>query len=103
MNMSRVTTFIQKRIRARKIGITLWRNSDFQLPDKLLLNGKSVPVRFPDEQGVRVAFSELFFGDCYGLERAAMPIRTVLDIGANVGIFALKSNLAEFLASKPGM
>jgi len=94
MSMSRITTFIRKRIRARRIGVTLWRNEDFQLPDELLLNGKPVPVQFPNERGVRVAFSELFFGDCYGLERATTPIKTVLDIGANVGIFALAARQA---------
>jgi len=92
--MNRITTFIQKRVRAHKIGVTLWRSEDFQLPHKVLLNGREVPVKFPDERGVRVAFSELLFGDCYGLEKVKPPIKTVLDIGANVGIFALAARQA---------
>ncbi len=94
MILDRAATFIQKRIRARKIGVTLWKSESFELPSHVLINGKQVPVRFPDERGVRVAFSELFFGDCYGLEKAKPPIKTVLDIGANVGIFALAARNA---------
>lgn len=94
MNTNRISTFIQKRVRARKIGVPLWRSKDFALPDGILLNNKRVSVHFPNEQGVRVAFSELFFGDCYGLEKVKQPIKTVLDIGANVGIFALAARQA---------
>lgn len=94
MNTHKLTTFIQKRVRARKIGVALWRSADFQLPNKVILNGKQVPVQFPNERGVRVAFSELFFGDCYGLEKLKPPINTILDIGANVGVFALAARQA---------
>jgi len=94
MNTDRLTTFIQKRVRAQKIGVTLWRSADFRLPNKVILNGKQVPVQFPNERGVRVAFSELFFGDCYGLEKLKPPINTILDIGANVGVFALAARQA---------
>lgn len=94
MNTNRIATFVQKRIRARKIGVTLWRSEDFQLPNNILLNGEQVSVKFPNERGVRVAFSELLFGDCYGLEKAEPPVNTILDIGANVGIFALAARQA---------
>lgn len=92
--MNRVTTFIQKRVRAQKIGVPLGRSKDFRLPEQISLNKKRVRVQFPDEQGVRVAFSELIFGDCYDLEQVKQPIKTVLDIGANVGIFALAARQA---------
>lgn len=94
MLLNRITTFIQKRVRAREIGVTLWRIQDFRLPARLRLNGKTVPVLFPEERGVLVAFVELFFGDCYGLHQTTAPVETVLDIGANVGIFALAARQA---------
>ena len=90
----KLNVFVQKRLRARSIGLTLWRSESFVLPTSILLNGKQVPVQFPDERGVKVAFSELFFGDCYGLEEVTSPTATVLDIGGNVGIFALAARKA---------
>jgi FkbM family methyltransferase len=66
----------------------------FQLPDKVTLNGKQVDVNFPKEQGVLVAFSEIMLTDCYGLGEVKGPINTVLDIGANVGLFSLAARQA---------
>jgi len=94
MKSNRITVFVQKRLRARRVGVTLWRSEDFSLPNSILLNGKQVPVQFPDERGVKVAFAELIFGDCYGLEKVKIPATTVLDIGANVGIFAVAARKA---------
>jgi FkbM family methyltransferase len=42
--------------------------------------------------GVRSAFIPIFFDDCYGLERASR-VRTVLDIGANIGVFGLAARI----------
>ena len=92
--ITKIAGFVQKRLCARKLGVTLWRSRDFPLPDKMLLNGRQVCVHFPDEEGSQVAFIELLIGDCYGLRQVKTPIKTVLDIGANVGIFALAARQA---------
>ncbi len=90
----KLSVAVQKRLRARSLGVTLWRSEDFALPSSIRLNGKRVPVQFPDERGVKVAFAELLFGDCYDLDHFTSPTATVLDIGGNVGIFALAARKA---------
>lgn len=92
--LEKLSGAVQKRLRARSIGVTLWRSEDFALPESILLNGKRVPVQFPSELGVKAAFAELLFGDCYDLENVTSPTATVLDIGGNVGIFALAARKA---------
>lgn len=94
MNRERLDNFIQKRVRARRLGFNLWRSQNFELPESIILNGTRVSVQLPNEKGVRVAFMELLIADCYGLEQAVLPVRTVLDIGANVGLFALAARNA---------
>ncbi|MES2460250.1 MAG: FkbM family methyltransferase [Armatimonadota bacterium] len=91
---SRLKSFAEKRIRAHKWGINLVLSEGFQLPDKVVLNGKSVHLNLPKEQGVSVAFSEIVFADCYGLSLAKGTINTVLDIGGNVGLFSLAARQA---------
>lgn len=59
------------------------------------MNGAAVALAWlpEDEDGARNAFTEVFLGDEYGLEVIAETdragIRRVLDVGANIGWFAL--------------
>ena len=94
MFLSKVKSFTEKRIRARKWGINLLLSQSFELPSKVVLNGKQVQLNLPKEQGVSVAFSEIVFADCYGLLLAKGEIKTVLDIGGNVGLFSLAARQA---------
>jgi len=94
LNVTRIAGALRKRARARRLGLNLWRSEAFTAPDAVTLHGKRVALRLPREQGVDVAFSELLFADCYGLEDAPGPVRTVLDIGGNVGLFAVAARLA---------
>ena len=49
-----------------------------------------VDVVFPNEAGVREAFVEVILSDVYGLGRPrSEACSTILDIGANVGLFCL--------------
>ena len=40
-----------------------------------------------------MAFADIFLDDCYGLGRWGRPVRTILDVGANVGLFSLAARL----------
>ena len=55
------------------------------------IGGKRIELRFPeDEKEVHLhEFHRIFIDDCYGLMAINQPIRTVLDIGANAGLFSL--------------
>lgn len=94
MISARLTHFVMKRVRARRLGLWLGRSADFRLPTSVLVNGERKGVHFPEQHGVKVAFAELLLGDCYGLGQVEGAVRTVLDIGANVGIFCLAARNA---------
>ena len=50
----------------------------------------------PEESGQQVAFIEVFNHNCYRLKWVAScgDIRTVLDVGANIGLFCLAARIA---------
>ena len=59
-------------------------------------------VRLPEENGVKVAFIDLLLDDCYRcgeLKHRGEDVKTVLDIGGNVGLFGLAARKA-FPAAK---
>jgi len=77
---------------ASKFGIQFDRSATFQLPTTIKLNDSIHPISLPVENGVKVAFIELLLDDCYGcleLKRRGLQIKTILDIGANVGLFGI--------------
>ena len=48
----------------------------------------------PDDVGTQLVFLEVLIGDCYRLGSVSEPVRTVMDIGANVGLFCLAARNA---------
>ena len=54
-----------------------------------MIHGRNYTVDFPDENGIRVAFIDILLDDCYQLGRIKTPVKTIIDIGANVGLFDL--------------
>ncbi len=93
--LERIRMLFRRRRSARVLNVPYSRGRDFRVPRSITLNGKAFPLELPEQQGTRVAFANIFLDDCYGLERyfSAMPIRSVLDIGANVGLFSLAARL----------
>jgi hypothetical protein len=88
MPYKRLLKTFQRVARARKLGIQFIRQRSFilsNLPKSMMIKGKPYPLHTPPEHGVRAAFFEVLLDDCYGLEELVDPIKTVLDIGANVG------------------
>ena len=57
------------------------------------IQGRRVQLRFPDnEDQVQIhEFGKIFFEDCYKLRTFKGPIRNILDIWANIGLFSLAS------------
>jgi FkbM family methyltransferase len=86
----------RRRKAAQRLGIEFRRAATFRLPLHIRLHGLEVPLSIPDEHCQRIAFIELLLDDCYGLKRLAerRSIQTVLDVGANVGLFGLAARAA---------
>lgn len=89
MVFPRLFNLIKRRNRAKKLGIGFPRAANFKIPNSLVINGDRKSVSLPIQNGVKIAFVEIFLDDCYGLEELHQPILNVLDIGANVGLFSM--------------
>jgi FkbM family methyltransferase len=53
--------------------------------------GCRIPLSYPaGEQSIHEhEFWKILIDDCYGLHRIRRPVRTILDVGANIGLFSL--------------
>ncbi|SDT86105.1 methyltransferase, FkbM family [Verrucomicrobium sp. GAS474] len=86
---------LRRRREARRWGVPFARVRDFSLPDRLVIDagGKAMPLSFPPGPEVVTAFVALLLDDEYGLtaipEGTGTPVRTILDIGGNVGLFSV--------------
>ena len=92
MIIDRLTTLIKRRRVASKLKVDFKRSASFRLPKIIIINDGLCALNLPDENGVKVAFVDLLLDDCYGcrnLRRSRVNVNTILDIGANVGLFGL--------------
>jgi FkbM family methyltransferase len=94
VDSARLVHLVQKRLRARGLGVWLGRTRTFKLPRSLILNGERQPIHIPDDRFTRLVFLEVLIADCYRLGDVPEPVRTVLDVGANVGLFCLAARNA---------
>ena len=58
---------------------------------RVRIAGNNVELRFPESERAvfEHEFGEIFLRDCYGIASLPDDIRTVLDVGANLGLFSL--------------
>ncbi len=91
MHMKTVAGHIRRIANARRYGIRFVRRRTFALPTHIRIGNRRVAISCPAEDGVRTDFLTCFLNDEYGLRRVRGPIRTVLDIGSNVGFFAMSA------------
>lgn len=101
MNLSQIKHYQARRARAKEVGFPLefyqlGTTKDFvsRLPTEFILNRKRVPIKLLDEFSIRQIFMEVIIEDVYGLTLFNRPVKTVLDIGANIGIFCLAARSA---------
>ncbi len=86
--LRRVASYLAHRRRAAAYGIPFTRARSLAVPRSLVIAGVRRDVSLPSDWGALVTVYEVLLDDCYGLE--ALPrVRTILDIGANSGIFLL--------------
>lgn len=83
---------LKLRRKSAAFGITYLYTKDFHIPDKLKINGRRKELKFnqKDSDAFIYEFSEICIHDCYRLQqlRKRLPqVRSVVDIGANQGIF----------------
>jgi FkbM family methyltransferase len=74
---------------AMRFGIPYFRAATFKLPGHIRLNGADVSVLLPDDTGIRSDVLGCLMEDVYGLGSLRGVPSSILDIGANVGLFCL--------------
>jgi len=87
--LHRVRTFARRVVVARHLGVYFTGTTRFRLPTSAILNGARRTLNFPADDALAFDVIEVWLDDDYGLGTMTGSIRTVLDVGANVGLFSL--------------
>jgi FkbM family methyltransferase len=77
------------RFRALRMGIFFLRARWFKMPHAVRAAGKKVALHYPLEDGVVFDFIGCCVRNDYGLRQQLKYVKTILDIGANVGFFSV--------------
>ncbi|MEG3146477.1 FkbM family methyltransferase [Sphingomonas sp. RT2P30] len=82
-----LVTLIHRALRAHRHGVAFVGTSRTRLPESLRFGGQARAMRFPDDPLLVADFANVVLDDDYGLRRITRALRTIVDIGANVGLF----------------
>jgi FkbM family methyltransferase len=76
--------------RAAKLGFPFWGTSFSSFPRSIWLNGKRIRLSAPLEQTLVNDVINIWLDDEYGLSQLAnTPPKSILDLGANIGLFSI--------------
>ena len=89
MLFAKVVRLLQRKIRARRLGINFDRVAGFNLPASAIVRGRRRSLSLPVEKGMDGEFIEVLLDDCYGVEQLSESLMKIIDIGANVGLFPI--------------
>ena len=87
--MNRHLLLISRVFKALKMGLIFSGTRNFKLPKSFLANGQRINLNAPSEKGLAWDFINVLLDDEYGLSSVSPSPKTVLDIGANIGLFSL--------------
>jgi len=86
----RLQDWTRRKINSYRHGVPFTLSRNVEVPEKVELLDKEVGIEAPNERGVKADYVGIFLDDCYGLYSMDLPSSpTILDIGANVGLFGL--------------
>jgi FkbM family methyltransferase len=87
--MKRYWLLLKRMAVAAKLGFRFVGTTHTQLPSHLRLFNKKIPLTYPNDPTLISDFIGVFLDDDYGLRTARYRINTVVDVGANIGLFSL--------------
>ena len=87
--MSRYLLFARRIYIAHTLGFRFFGTSHTSPPRKVWLAGKERILAYPDDPAMISDVINLWLDDEYGLREIKQPVTTIVDIGANVGLFSL--------------
>jgi FkbM family methyltransferase len=85
----RLRKLARRAVIARRLGVCFTGTQYFRPPDSAILRGECRTLSFPDDQTLAHDVIEVWLDDDYGLGTITRSVHSVLDIGANVGLFSL--------------
>jgi FkbM family methyltransferase len=95
MFLKRINRLVLRRLRARQLGFHFRRVNSFEIPKRVRLFGEDVTLCVPPQPTMKGCFIEVLMDDSYGLSYLRdRNIQSVLDIGGNIGFFALAAREA---------
>jgi FkbM family methyltransferase len=72
-----------------RFGVLFLRARWFRMPRRIRAASQQVELNYPQETGVTNDFFACFLRNEYGLRHKLPEVRTILDIGANIGFFSV--------------
>jgi FkbM family methyltransferase len=86
--MGRAKTLARRALAARRFGFLFLGTSRLRMPSVIRLENKSVELVSPQEHSLTSDIVNIWLDDEYGI-RALRNIHTVVDVGANIGLFTI--------------
>jgi hypothetical protein len=87
--VNRYFLLVKRIIMARQLGFCFFGTSHTMLPNQIRLFGEELVLKYPNDPALISDVINILLDDEYGLGELGSPVRTVVDIGANVGLFSL--------------
>lgn len=87
--MNSYLRLIRRYLKARKLGFSFRGTSYSHPPSRVRLNGKPIGVSYPNDRGYLYDIVNIWLDDEYGLSSLDQAPATIVDIGANIGLFSL--------------
>ncbi|MDF2116097.1 FkbM family methyltransferase [Roseiarcaceae bacterium H3SJ34-1] len=88
---NRIELLVRRFMKAQSLGFGFYGTTKTKLPTEVFLAGKKRSLHLPQDPALVAAIMDLWLDDEYGLAKVPKPVRTIVDIGANVGLFSLWS------------
>jgi FkbM family methyltransferase len=87
--LKRFALLLRRFLRAREFGVHFVGTKKFLLPRSIRWRDRSLFISAPKEVGLAWDFINLALDDEYGLREFREKPKTVIDVGANVGLFSI--------------
>ncbi len=81
--------FTLRFLKALRYGVLFPGTSRFSMPRRIRLCGRAIPLSFPPEPMLKSDFINVILDDDYGVGKLKQEPGTILDVGANIGLFSL--------------
>jgi FkbM family methyltransferase len=87
--LRKLKRLMKAQINALRLGFFFPRFSAFKMPEKVRVGGRTIRLHHPPEYGSTCDFLGCCVLNVYGLSERLSDLKSILDIGANVGFFSI--------------